>query len=180
MSRPVQNLVLAALFFAIGIILPVIVGNTHWTGAMLLPMHLPVLMAGIILGPRYAGIIGILLPITAFLLGHAPPFPHVIIAMSFELPFYGIAAGILFGKLPKTFPFLMVSLVGAMIIGRVASAIANLVVLNLFTDTPPFSFEVFLTGAFVTALPGIIIQIVLIPILIVALQRAGWKGGTRT
>ncbi|MCL2854230.1 MAG: ECF transporter S component [Defluviitaleaceae bacterium] len=179
MNRPVQNLVIAALLLSIGIILPNVVGNTHWTGAMLLPMHIPVLLAGILLGPRYAAIIGALLPITAFLLGHTPPFTHVIIAMSFELPAYGLAIGILYGKLPKTFPFLMVSLVGAMLIGRVVSGIANTIMFFVMTNVN-FSFEMFITGAFVTALPGIIIQIVLIPAIILGLQKAGWQGGTRS
>ena len=166
-------MVLAALFLAIGFILPFFTFNVPGFGGIWLPMHIPVLLCGLILGPKYGFLVGLLLPFTrSFIVGHPPLFPTATV-MTFELAAYGLAAGLLYNKLPKTVPFLYASLIGAMLFGRVVWAAARVVVFNL--NDVPFSFEIFLTSGFVTALPGIILQIVLIPILIIALKKAGWQ-----
>lgn len=55
--------------------------------------------------------------------------------------------------------------------GRAVSGIANAVLLGIAGK--PYGFTVFLTSAFVTALPGIVIQLVAVPLLVAALQKAG-------
>jgi LytS/YehU family sensor histidine kinase len=130
-------------------------------------------MCGIILGPKYGFLVGLLLPLTrSFIIG-TPPMGPIAISMTFELAAYGLMAGLLYGKLPKKVPFLYVSLIGAMLFGRVVWAASRVVLLNL--NDFPFSFEIFLTSGFATAWMGIALQIVLIPILILALRGAGWR-----
>ncbi|MCL1987451.1 MAG: ECF transporter S component [Firmicutes bacterium] len=167
-----QNLVLASLLLCLCLVLPFFVGNIPAIGAMLLPMHFPVLVCGILLGPRYGGLVGLLAPFTRFFMIGMPPLLTAA-AMTFELATYGIVIGLLYSILPKTIPSLYASLIGAMLVGRVVWAMARVVLIGV-ADLP-FSFEIFLTGAFVNALPGIIAQIVLIPILILALKQAGFK-----
>jgi len=172
-NRHVQNLVLAALFLSLGLILPFFTGGIPAIGARLLPMHIPVLICGIMLGPKYGAMIGLMLPLTRFFMIGMPPLMPTAVSMTFELAAYGGIIGLLYAKLPKKPVFLYISLIGAMLAGRVVWAAARMVLLGL-ADTP-FSFEIFLAGAFVNAVPGIIVQIILIPILILALKRAGWK-----
>ena len=170
-NRNVQDLVLAALFLNLGLVLPFFTGNVIF-GPALLPMHLPVLLCGIILGPKYGALVGLILPLTRFLMIGMPPLFPTAISMTFELAAYGGIIGLLYGKLPKTVPNLYISLIGAMLAGRVVWAAARVVLLGLMET--PFSFEIFLAGAFINAIPGIILQIVLVPVIILALKKAGW------
>jgi thiamine transporter ThiT len=172
-NKNVQSLVLAAMFLAIGMVLPFLTGNELF-GGLLLPMHLPVLICGIILGPKYGALVGLVLPITRSLIIGMPPLFPVAVSMTFELAAYGGIIGLLYGKLPKNIPSLYISLVGAMLAGRVVWGSAMAVLLGLGLLENPFTFEIFLTLAFVNAAPGIILQIVFIPVLILALQKAGW------
>ena len=170
--KSIHNLVMAAVFLNLGLVLPFFTGNIPTIGAMLLPMHLPVLLCGIILGPKYGALVGLILPVMrSLMLGMPPLFPNAV-SMTFELATYGAVIGLLYGRLPKTVPFLYASLIGAMLAGRAVWAVVRVLLLGL-ADVE-FSFELFLTGAFLNAVPGIIVQIVLIPALILALQRAGW------
>ncbi|MCL2016537.1 MAG: ECF transporter S component [Defluviitaleaceae bacterium] len=170
-----QNLVLASLFLCLCLILPFFVGNIPTFGAMLLPMHFPVLVCGIVLGPKYGGLVGLLAPFTRFFMIGMPPLLTAA-AMTFELAAYGIAIGLLYHFLPKNIPSLYASLIGAMLIGRVVWAAARVVLIGV--AGLPFSFELFLAGAFVNALPGIVVQILLIPMIILALKNAGFKTKT--
>jgi hypothetical protein len=97
------------------------------------------------------------------------------IAMSFELAAYGLMSGLIYRLLPKKIPFLYITLISSMIAGRIISGAVQYLISG-FGNTV-FSFSAFWAGAVTLALPGIIIQIVLIPLLIIALQRAGLKPG---
>ena len=172
-SKHVRDMVLAAMFLGLGWILPLLTGNIPEIGGMLLPMHLPVLLCGIILGPRYGFLIGLILPISRSLLFGMPPFPVAAVPMTFELAAYGGIIGILYGKLSKTIPSIYISLIVAMLAGRVVWAAARVAMLGLMEV--PFSFNIFLTSAFVSSWPGIVLQIVLIPALIIAIKKSGWE-----
>ena len=171
----VSKLVTAALFLNLGLVLPFFTFNFPQFGAVWLPMHLPVLLCGIIVGWKYGLVVGLILPgLRFFMVGH-PPFPIPGVPMTFELAAYGAIIGLLYAFLPKNVITLYASLIGAMLAGRVINAAAQLVMVGL-TDHA-FAWQAFMTGAFVTSLPGIILQIVFIPALILALKKAGWVGG---
>ncbi|WP_195988404.1 ECF transporter S component [Clostridium sp. D53t1_180928_C8] len=166
MNEKTKDLVWAALFLAIGIVIPYIFHATSLPGPIFLPMHIPVLLCGVILGKRYGLIIGILLPfINSALLGMPPIFPTAV-AMAFELATYGIITGLLY-KDKKCNIF--VSLIGAMVIGRVVSGIVNYILLTVGGNG--FVFTAFLTTTFVKAIPGIIIQLILIPVILKAVDH---------
>lgn len=91
-TQGIYNLVLAAMFLAIGIVLPFFTGQIPQIGRMLLPMHLPVLLCGLICGWQYGGAVGFVLPILRYALFGMPPMPNGL-AMAFELAAYGIIVG---------------------------------------------------------------------------------------
>ena len=159
----VKKVTLSGMLFAIGLILPLFIGQIPAVGKMLLPMHIPVLICGLILGWQYGLAVGFLLPLVrSVLFGMPVLYPNGT---------YGLVAGWLYGhakwQCTKT---LYRSLVGAMISGRVVWAFAEVILLGM-TGTM-FTWEMFLAGAFLNAIPGIILQLVLIPVLMVALKKA--------
>ena len=172
----VKKMVLAAMFLAMGILLPFLTLNNMALGQALLLMHIPVLLCGVLVGPRYALLIGLLLPVTRWFLVGMPPLMPIGLAMTFELGTYGLIIGLLYNKLPKSIPLLFVSLIGAMLAGRVAWAAAMVVIAGLTEHN--FSFAAFTTGAFVAALPGIVLQLLVIPTIIIAFKaELNWRRG---
>ena len=161
--------VLAALFLALAYVLPFLTGQIPEVGAMLCPMHLPVILCGFILGWPWGLAVGAIAPIFRSLtLGMPPLFPTAL-SMAFELAAYGAVAGIMHRILPKKKPYIYCSLICAMIVGRLVWGAAMFVSVGVFGDG--FTLSAFLAGAVTGALPGIVLQIILIPILVMAAER---------
>ncbi len=163
------QLVLAAMFTALGVLLPIALHPLGPVGQVLLPMHIPVLLCGFLVGWKYGVLVGFLVPfLSSFTTGMPPIYPAGI-SMALELAAYGFLAGFLSRK-----HSIMVSLVGAMLAGRVVMGVANLVLLGMSGKS--YLFSTFLSGAFVTALPGILLQLILIPAILFALEKNGiWE-----
>ncbi len=174
LNPQVQNLALAAMFMAIGLVLPFLTGQIPQIGSMLLPMHLPVLLCGLICGWRYGGLVGFVLPLLRYMLFGMPPIYPTGLAMAFELAAYGILAGWLYAHSRwKCVKALYVCLIGAMLGGRLVWGLAEIVLLGLGGSA--FTWAAFLAGAFTNAVPGIILQLVFIPAFMVALDRTGLR-----
>lgn len=163
------KMTLSALFLALGYLLPFLTGQIPQIGAMLCPMHLPILLCGFICGWRWGAAVGAATPLFRSLTLGAPLFFPKAVCMAFELAAYGAAAGLAHRLLPKKKPFIYCSLLLAMIVGRIVWGAAMLVALGVKGDS--FTFSAFIAGAFVNALPGIILQIILIPILVMLLEN---------
>lgn len=170
MENTTRKLVLAGLFIAIGLVLPFITGQIPEIGKQLLPMHIPVLIAGFVIGWKYGLAVGFILPILRSLLFSMPPMFPTAIAMSFELATYGCLTGLLYDRLPKKTPYIYITLILSMLGGRVVWGIVSLILYGI--SGTGFGWEAFMAGAFMNALPGIIIQIIIIPIIIIALERS--------
>jgi riboflavin transporter FmnP len=173
-SGKIRRMVLAALLLALGLVLPFVTGQIPEIGNMLLPMHLPVLICGLVCGWKWGAAVGFVLPLMRSLLFQMPPLLPTMrtggaLCMAFELMTYGLAAGLLYRMLKKHRWGLMASLVGAMLIGRVVWALASVVIYRLFADFS-FDFELFLTGGFVAAWPGILVQLVVVPVVVRLLE----------
>lgn len=169
-KKYIRNLTLSAMFLALGIVLPFLTGQIPQVGNMLLPMHIPVLLCGFICGWQHGALVGFVTPLLRYTLFGMPPMP-VGIAMAFELAAYGLIVGFLYGRSKwKCVIALYRSLLIAMVGGRLVWAAARVVLMGV--SHVPFGWEVFLSGAFFTAIPGIILQLVLIPAIMVALGRA--------
>lgn len=169
--RQTKKLVLSAFFMALGMVLPFLTGQIQQIGNMLLPMHIPVLLCGFICGWQYGLAVGFFMPLLRSALFGMPPLMPTAAAMAVELAVYGLVTGILYGKLPKKTSYLYVSLFGAMIAGRIAWGIVGIPLYGMAGNG--FSAQIFWAGALFNAIPGMILQIVLIPVIMMALTRAG-------
>jgi len=173
----IKNLTSSAVCLLLCMILPLLTGQIPQIGMALAPMHIPVLLCGFITGPAYAMIIGLVAPLLRMMI-FGMPMPFMAITMSFELAVYGLAAGILFKVFPKKVVFIYVSLITAMLLGRIVWGIVamQLASVAIFPALPmgwvQFGWSEFISAAFVTAVPGIIAHIVIIPIIVIALQKA--------
>lgn len=172
-----RKLALAGLFIALGIILPFFTGKIGPLGRAFLPMHIPVLIAGFVCGWPYGLVVGFLVPLLNSLLTSMPPmFPYAVV-MSLELATYGLLTGLLYKLLPKKPVYIYVALLISMLLGRVVWGLATMFFIGL--DEGAFTWQLFMAGAFINAVPGIIIQIVIIPIIIIALERQGFMESGR-
>jgi uridine kinase/riboflavin transporter FmnP len=175
----IRRLVLTAMFMAMGIILPFFTGQIPQIGSMLLPMHIPVLFCGLICGWQYGAIIGFVLPILRFVLFGMPPIYPTGVAMAFELATYGLVIGLVYRHMPKNIKGQYISLAAAMILGRCVwgGVMAMLYGLGIggLTGTI-FTWQMFASGAVLNAIPGIILQLVLIPSVMTAFAKTGGNG----
>lgn len=168
--KKTKNMTLSAMFTALGLILPFVTGQVPQIGNLLLPMHIPILLCGMICGWPYGLAVGIITPLLRCLLFGMPPLYPNAVGMTFELATYGTVIGLMYHRIKwKGLVRIYGSLLTAMIAGRIVWGIARLSMLGL-ADTP-FSWQLFLSGAFLTAIPGIILQLILIPVLMTALER---------
>lgn len=167
----ILRLTLSAMFLAIGFALPFLTGQIPQVGSMLLPMHLPALICGFVCGWPWGLAVGFVMPILRSLLFGMPPMIPTALAMAFEMGAYGAAAGWLYHKLPRGVAYIYVSLVGAMLIGRAVWGLASWAIYALLTDSS-FALAAFWTGGFVRAWPGIVLQLVLVPLIVMALEKA--------
>ena len=165
-----KDLVLAGLFLAIGLLLPFLTGQIPEIGSMLLPMHIPVLICGLVIGWKYGLAVGFVLPLLRNLLFGMPPLFPVGIAMAFELAAYGVVIGLLYSRFKKQgVKALYISLVGAMLAGRVVWGIVQAILLGMTGSS--LTVGVFMASAFLNAIPGIILQLVMIPPLVMVLRK---------
>ncbi|HHW99274.1 MAG TPA: ECF transporter S component [Firmicutes bacterium] len=166
----IKKMVLAALFLALALYLPFLTGQIPQIGSMISPMHFPVLLAGFVCGPGYGLAVGFIAPLMRSFLFGMPPFPVVALPMAFELAAYGLLTGLFYKILPKRPGSIYGALLAAMVGGRIVWGLVRYAM--LFTGTP-FTWEIYISSVIMGSLPGIILQIVLIPLLVMALQRAG-------
>lgn len=169
--KQTKKLVLSAFFMALGIVLPFLIGQIPQIGRMLLPMHIPILLCGFICGWQYGLAVGFITPLLRGAMFGMPALMPSGAGMAVELAVYGLITGILYTKLPKKIPCIYVSLLGAMVAGRVAWGIVSIAIYGFMGNQ--FSMNLFWSGAVLTAIPGIILQIVLIPAIMIALKKAG-------
>lgn len=163
------NLALAAMFLALAYVMPFLTGQVPQIGSMLCPMHIPVILCGYFCGAPWGFIIGAAAPLLrSVTLGMPTLFPKAF-AMAFELAVYGLMSGVLYRVLPKKKINIYVSLVLSMIAGRLVWGIVQFFCMGL--DATKFGFSAFWAGAVVNALPGIVLQIVIIPIVVMLFEK---------
>ncbi len=161
-----KNLVGTALCIALGLILPQVF-HLIGAGPVFLPMHIPVLLCGLCFGWPFGLICGAVTPLLSSVMTGMPPLFPTGAAMVFELAAYGALSGILYRKLRQN---IYISLIAAMVGGRAVSGLASAVFYGVAGKD--YGFQIFLTGAFVTGLPGIILQLLIIPLLVIGLEKA--------
>ena len=169
-NKRLQKLVFSAMFLAIGYVLPFFTGQIPEIGNMLLPMHIPVLLCGLICGWGWGLAVGFILPLTRSLMFGMPPIYPKGIGMALELATYGLVIALCYGLFRKKgLLAIYTSLIVAMLAGRAVWGAAQCILLGLGENG--FTFAAFLASAFLNAIPGIIIQLILIPALVFVLQK---------
>ena len=168
---PLKNLTITAMLLALGLILPFITGQIQAIGNMLLPMHIPVILCGLICGWKYGLGLGLSLPLIRSLIFGMPPMYPVATAMAFELGTYGLAVGLIyFLSKSRNVGTVYIAMIIAMISGRIVWGIAEVILLGIKGNT--FTWNAFISGALLNAIPGIILQLVLIPAIMAALDKS--------
>lgn len=163
-------LVKGSIFLAFGLIVPQLFHLVGMAGPVFLPMHIPVLLCGFLLGPKMGLVIGAITPLLSSVLTGMPVLFPMGIIMMFELATYGLMSGYLY-KIRKHNVF--VSLLISMLIGRLMSGVLNFILLSI--SGKGFVLTVFLTASFVTSLFGIILQLFIIPILVKSFEMLSNK-----
>lgn len=164
-----KKITLSAMFLALAFVMPFLTGQIQQIGNMLCPMHIPVLLCGFFAGAPWGLAVGFIAPILrSFTLGMPVMFPAAV-CMAFELAAYGFVAGWLYHKLPKKNINVYVSLLSAMVIGRLVWGIVMFFCMGF--DAGKFGLEAFLAGAVFNAVPGIVLQVVLIPLVVITLHK---------
>lgn len=163
-NTPLLKLIFSALFLALTFVLPFLTGQIPEIGSMLCPMHIPVLICGFICGWQWGLLVGIAAPLLrSFVLSMPPLFPTAV-CMAAELAAYGLTAGVMNRLLPQKKFCVYYSLLTAMLVGRIVWGAAMYICMGI--NGGSFTFAAFIAGAFTNAVPGIIIQIILIPLLV--------------
>ena len=166
----IRKLTYSAVCLALCMVLPFLTGQIPQIGSALCPMHIPVLLAGFLCGPWWAMAVGAVAPVLRFTMFGMPPIFPTGAAMCFELATYGLVSGLLYNRLPRNPRSIYLALISAMLAGRIVWGCAMVVLLG--TGEAAFTWAAFLAGAFVNAIPGIIVHILLIPLIVLALQKA--------
>ena len=163
------NLALSAMFLALAYVMPFLTGQIQQIGSMLCPMHIPVILCGFVCGGPWGLLVGFVAPFLRSLTLGMPPMYPVAFAMAFELAAYGFVSGVLYRALPKKKGYIYCSLIGSMIVGRLVWGAVQFACTGL--DPSKFGLAAFWAGAFANAFPGIILQIVLVPVIIMILEK---------
>ena len=162
-------MILAAFFLALAYVMPFLTGQIPEIGAKLCPLHIPVLLCGFICGWSWGLAVGFIAPLfRALTLGMPPLFPTAF-CMAFELAAYGAMTGLMHKFLPRKKPYIYCSLLIAMLVGRLVWGIVMFACVG--SGGGAFTFAAFVAGAFTNAVPGIVVQMVLIPLLVMLLDN---------
>lgn len=170
-SLQIRRMTYAALYLAIAQVLPFVTGQIPEIGSALCPMHIPVLLCGFLCGWTWGLGVGFLAPLMRSVLFGMPALFPGAVSMAFELAVYGGLAGFLRTRLPRNLGGTYAVLVISMVAGRLVWGAVRLILAGL--SGSEFTWRLFLAGAVLNAVPGIILHLVLIPILVVAMERAG-------
>lgn len=164
----VRNMTFAAVCVALCVVLPIAFHSIPDAGSVFLPMHIPVLICGMICGWPYGLLCGILGPLLSSAITGMPPVA-ILPAMMLECGAYGMVSGLMLKvvRTKNTYADLYIALIVAMLAGRVVSGIAKALIFM-----PGMALSAWITASFVTALPGIVIQLAFLPSVVITLMKA--------
>lgn len=170
-NRYIKCVAFSGVFLALALVLPFLIGQIPQIGRTLNPIHIPVLLCGFICGWPWGLAVGFVAPLLRGVLFGTPVLIPGGVSMAFELAVYGAVSGFLYRVLPKRVPCIYIALLVSMVLGRLAWGLLRFIIAGFLQTEFPLS--AFWAGAVTTAIPGIICQIVLVPLLVLALKRGG-------
>ena len=178
-NKQTLSMVLTAMLMALGLILPFITGNIQAIAKIISPLHIPVLICGLCCGWKWGLGLGMILPLFRSLLFSIPVFPTSAVPMVFELGAYGLLTGLLYPFFLKRIkgshlPAILSAMIISMVLGRFigGGAKALFLALGIIGSKSPFTFAAFFTSYFVSTAAGAVIHLILIPMVVLALEKA--------
>ena len=164
----VKKLVFTAVCAALCLVLPMVFHSIPNAGQVILPMHIPVLLCGLVCGWPNGLLCGLVGPLLSSVITGMPP-AAMLPSMMVECGVYGIVTGLGMKHIRTGKPVadLYVSMIAAMVLGRVVAGFAK-----AWIFTPGISPFAWVTTSLVSGIPGIVIQLVLMPLVVTALTRA--------
>lgn len=170
MTIRIKKIVLSAMFLSLGLLLPFLTLQIPAVGKMLAPMHLPIMLCGFICGWQYGLVTGFITPLLRSALFSMPVLYPTAFAMAFELVAYGLLCGLLYRILPKKKLYVYPALILSMIAGRIVYGGVMFVIMGV--SHVEYSLAIWWSKTVMDAVPGMILQLVLIPAIIIALEGA--------
>ena len=168
----VKKITLCAISIALCVVLPSAFHVFGPVSSVLSPMHIPVLLCGLVCGWPYGAFCGIAGPLLSSAITSMPGLAYLV-HMVPELCVYGLVCGLLL-KLVRTgnlYGDIYCALVPAMLLGRVAGGVVR--TLFMMGSGQSYTLALWVSAYLVQALPGIVLHLVLVPALVVVLTKAG-------
>lgn len=163
--RKINEMIKCSALIGIGVLMPIILHLFGAAGPVFLPMHIPVIVGGFVLSAPYAAIVAIVTPIVSSLLTGMPPVYPILPIMVIELTCYAIVVNVAYNKLKISAPL---SLLMSLILGRIgAGVMVAVLVLTMELNLDPIMF---VKSAIITGIPGLIVQVIVIPRIVKALN----------
>lgn len=169
-SLSLRKLTYSALYLALAMVLPFLTGQIPNIGRALSPLHIPALLCGFTVGWPWGLAVGFVAPLLRHLIFGMPPMPGALF-MAFEMAVYGALSGLLYRVLPKKPWNIYAALIVSMVAGRVAWGLARSAFALINHESIPF--RLILDSTVLSAIPGIVLHIVLIPLLVLTAEKAG-------
>ncbi len=170
LENKTRKITLSALFLALAYVMPFFTGQIPQIGSMLCPMHIPAILCGFLCGWPWGMLVGFTAPLfRSITLGMPPMFPTAV-CMAFELAVYGGISGFIHKILPRKKRYIYLSLITAMLAGRVVWGIMMFICMGIKGGS--FTFAAFSAGAFINAIPGIVAQLLLVPPIVMVLDKS--------
>ncbi len=174
MMTNTKNLTLSAMFLALGIVLPMFIGQVPKLGSMLLPMHIPVFLCAYICGPKHGAVVGFVLPLLRTMLFGVPNLYPEAVAIAAEMTAYALVSGLIYAAFKRSAFGLYASLVSAMVLGRIVRCAVQLALLSIVGKA--FVFDMFFSAVIIAGIPGIVLQLIFIPAVIFTAKRFKTNG----
>jgi len=169
LRQHIRETILSGFFLTLALVLPFFTAGNQQLGNMFLPMHIPVILCGFVCGFKWGAICGAAAPLLRSMLFGTPVLFPIACSMAVELAAYGALCGLIYKKLPRRIYSAYICLGISLLIGRLLSGIASAVFYQI--SGIPYGLATFITAAFVTALPGIALQFIIIPPLTIILEK---------
>ena len=170
-NNVLARILYSAMFLALGLLLPFLTAQIPQFGASLLPMHLPVILCGFVCGPMWGMAVGATTPLLRSMIFGMPALMPSAVAMAFELAVYAFVAGLLFKKLSKNIFMYYIALITAMVCGRLVWGAVMFILIFAGLADGAISLSLIWTSTVLQSVPGIILQLVMIPLIVNVLRK---------
>lgn len=172
------KMLITAVLLAVGMILPLLLGQVRVLGQAISPLHIPVLICGLTCGWPWGAALGVVLPILRGATFGMPPLMPTGIAMACEMGVYGLLTGLLYPMLCKVLRgkeggrliAMFVSMLIAMVAGRLVGGAVQAILMGM--NGKAYTFDMFIASYFVGTAIGAVIHLIVVPIVVTALEKA--------